>query len=56
MTGKAVNDRKEEDDGEHQWVYPTREPTDLQKIQIISRCCEIGVRTLFENFTYKFGG
>ena len=23
---------------------------------IIARCCEIGVRTVFENFTYKFGG
>ena len=56
MTGKAVNDRSEEDDGEHQWVYPAREPTDKQKKMIISRCCEIGVRMVFENFTYKFGG
>ena len=56
MTGKAVNDRAEEDDGEHQWVYPNREPTHKQKRMIISRCCEIGVRMVFENFTYKFGG
>ena len=56
MTGKAVNDRSEEGDGEHQWVYPAREPTEKQKRMIVARCCEIGVRTVFENFTYKFGG
>ena len=56
MTGKAVNDRKEEDEGEHQWVYLDRDPTEVQKKMIIARCCEIGVRTVFENFTYKFGG
>ena len=56
MTGKAGSDRKEEDDGECQWIYPDREPTELHKQMIIARCCEIAVRTVFENFTYKFGG
>ena len=56
MTGKAVNDRQEDDDGEWQWIYPARDPTDLQKRMIIARCCEVGVRMVFENFTYKFGG
>ena len=56
MTGKAGTDRKEDDDGEKQWVYPAREPTEKQKKMIVARCCEIGVRTIFEHFTYKFGG
>ena len=56
MTGKAGSDRKEEDNGECQWIYPDREPTELHKRMIIVRCCEIAVRTVFENFTYKFGG
>jgi hypothetical protein len=38
-----------------EWTYPKAEPTELQRRQIISRCCEIGVRVLFEHFTYKFG-
>ena len=53
MTGKAIN--SEDDDPEYQWIYPKAQPTELQRKQIISRCCEIGVRVLFENFTYKFG-
>ena len=27
MTGKTVNNRNEEDNGEHQWFYPSTEPT-----------------------------
>ena len=53
MTGKSVN--SPDDDPEFEWVYPRAQPTALQLRQIISRCCEIGVRVLFENFTYKFG-
>ena len=35
MFGKNVNDKKEtEDDMESQWVFPKREPTDLQKRMI----------------------
>ena len=56
MTGKAGSDRKEQDDGECQWIYPDREPTELQKRMIVARCCEIAVRAVFENFTYTFGG
>ena len=32
LTGKAVNYRKEEDEGEHQWVYPNKEHTEIQKM------------------------
>jgi hypothetical protein len=55
MTGKAVNDKKEENI-DLQWIFPKRQPTDKQKRQIISRVCEIGVRIVFEHFTYQFGG
>ena len=55
MTGKAINDRKE-DDPSYQWIFPKREPTDRQKRLIIARVAEIGVRVVFENFTYRFGG
>ena len=53
MTGKAIN--SVEDDPEYQWIYPRARPTELQLRQIISRCCEIAVRVLFEHFTKKFG-
>ena len=53
MTGKEVN--SVDDDPEYQWTYPKAQPTPTQRRQIISRCCEIGVRVIFENFTYKFG-
>ena len=53
MSGKAGN--SVEDDPELQWAYPKAQPTKLQRRQIISRCCEIAVRVLFEQFVYKFG-
>ena len=37
---------------EYQWVFPKREPTELQTREIIARVAKIGVRVLFENFTY----
>ena len=38
MFGKNVNNKKEtEDDMESQWVFPKREPTDLQKRMIVGR-------------------
>ena len=57
MFGKNVNNKKEtEDDMESQWVFPKREPTDLQKRMIVGRVGEIGLRIVFEHFSYKFGG
>ena len=52
MTGRGIN--SEEDDPEIQWCYPRAQPTEMQKRQIVSRCCEIAVRVLFENFVYNF--
>ena len=57
MFGKNVNNKKEtEDDMESQLVFPKREPTDLQKRMIVGRVGEIGLRIVFEHFSYKFGG
>jgi hypothetical protein len=53
MSSAAVN--AVEDNPEYQWIYPKAQPTKLQMRQIISRCCEIAVRILFEHFVYKFG-
>ena len=39
-----------------QWYYPRDKITEEQERDIISRCTEIAVRTLFEKFTYNFGG
>ena len=41
---------------EKQWYYPRDKITEEQERDIISRCTEIAVRTLFEKFTYNFGG
>ena len=39
---------------EIQWQFPRTEPTPIQIREIQARCAEIGVRFLFENFSYKF--
>ena len=39
-----------------QWYFPREKATEEQIRDIISRCAEIAVRTIFENFTYNFGG
>ena len=54
MTGKEMN--AQEDDPEYQWVFPRKELTTKQKRQVIGRVAEIGVRIVFEHFTYRFGG
>ena len=56
MTG--ANIRAQEDDPEAQWRFPKKEEmlTELEKRKIRARVAEIGVRVLFENFTYRWGG
>ena len=47
VTGEGVMNKDEEDeDMEHQWTFPKKEPTDMQKRQIIARVAEIGVRII----------
>ena len=54
MTGN-VSDRNEKN-VEEQWIFPKREPDEAMKKAIIGRVAEIGVRIVFEHFSYKFGG
>jgi hypothetical protein len=41
---------------EEDWVYPPVTPTEEQRRKIIGHVAEIGTRTIFENFCYRFGG
>ena len=41
---------------EEQWCFKTKELTEEQMMEVVARCLEIAVRTIFENFTYNFGG
>ena len=54
ITSQDVNRKKSKI--ETQWYFPRKEATKEQVRDIISRCAEIAVRTLFEKFTYNFGG
>jgi hypothetical protein len=54
MKSKEVNSKK--GDVELQWVFPRAEPTEQQIREVVARVAEIGVRFIFENFTYKFAG
>ena len=54
MKSKEINSKK--GDIESQWAFPPSEPTEQQEREIVARVAEIGVRVLFENFTYKFAG
>ena len=57
MSNKFVGSVKEtERDLLERWVFPNPSPTEYQIRQIMGRVCEIAVRTIFENFSYKFGG
>ena len=38
------------------WVYPDRTATEVEKRIMLGRMAEIGVRTIFTNFCYTFGG
>ena len=54
MKNDEVNSKTGE--GDNSWVFPTRKPTEEQKRDLVSRMAEIGVRAVWENFTYTFGG
>ena len=38
------------------WQFPEAEPTEDQKKILLCRMAEIAVRTVWQNFTYEFGG
>ena len=54
ITSADVNSKK--GNINKQWYFPRDKATDEQIRDIMSRCAEIAVRTIFENFTYNFGG
>ena len=43
-------------DPENQWIFPETIPTEKELKKIVGLVVEIALRTLFDNFTYKFGG
>ena len=42
-------------DTEIEWTFPAVEPTNLEKKEMRGIMCEIGVRILWEKFSYRFG-
>ena len=56
MSGSSI--RAKDDDPETQWSFPKQEDalTEWERRQIVARTAEIGVRAIFENFTYRWGG
>ena len=54
MTSAAMSGKRGE--VEEQWAFKVKEVNREQYMEIIGRCAEIAVRTVFENFTYNFGG
>ena len=53
MSSKGVKGNQEDND---QWIWPKREPTEEEKKELIGRMLEIGVRVMFRNLIYTFGG
>ena len=45
-----------ESDDEVIWVFPNREPTELEKKRLLASCFEIAVRVAFTSHMYQFGG
>ena len=54
MMNKDIKNKNER--VEDTWCFPPTPPTEEQDKQIAGRVAEIGVRMVFENFTYRFGG
>ena len=54
MRNKDINSKKEKlEDG---WVYGDDLPNKHEERELLSRVIEIGLRMIFENFCYQFGG
>ena len=51
--GKAKTRTQEE---EEQWWFPAREPTQLEKKNLLAAALEIGIRKMFSLHTYQFAG
>ena len=45
-----------EADDETRWIFPQREPTELEKVNLLAACLEIGITAAFSSHTYTFAG
>ena len=54
MKNKDINSKKERI--EDTWSFPPTPSTKEQERELAARVAEIGLRAIFENFTYTFGG
>ena len=54
MANKGINSKKE--NITDQWVFGISTPDTAERMEMAARVTEIGIRVLFENFTYQFGG
>ena len=54
MKNKEINGK--EADTEISWKFPKRKPTERQIRQMAARVTEIGLRSVWGNFVYSFGG
>ena len=54
ITGKEPLGREADD--EEKWVFPEREPTEMEKRNLLAASLEIAVRAAFKSHTYKFAG
>ena len=54
MKNPVIN--KKEKNTTTTWTYPKTTPSKAQEKMLVARMAEIGVRTLFTNFCYSFGG
>ena len=54
MKNRALNSKKE--NLEENWCFSPVEPNEDQMREIVARVAEVGVRTIFENICYCFGG
>ena len=41
---------------ENQWIFPRKNPTEVEKKEMVGMVLEVAIRILWENYSYNFGG
>ena len=54
MASQSLNKRKYRT--ENQWIFTQKIPTQREKKEMVGMVLEIAIRTLWENYSYRFGG
>ena len=54
VTGKEPLSKEAND--EVRWIFPPREPTEIEKVNLWAAALEIGIKRCFATHTYQFGG